>query len=142
MPNMPQCQSGKVAETQRTAGCRLAVPLANDNRALVVDTVNLKDILCDIEADPDRGHGDLSLNNNAAPPILSEAGSAVAEGVYPIWIRTCSTAARKPGFLKHPGHCGGLCSGAMRQMIGAAAKRSCCPRTCPAVYEANLPFLF
>jgi hypothetical protein len=42
--------------------------------------VNLKDILCDIEADPDRGHGDLSLNNNAVPPILSEAGSAVAEG--------------------------------------------------------------
>src|SRR5215472_377442 len=92
MPNMPQCQSGKVAETQRTAGCRLAVPLANDNRALVVDTVNLKDILCDIEADPDRGHGDLSLNNNAAPPILSEAGSAVAEGVHPIWIRTISSA--------------------------------------------------
>ena len=56
---------------------------ANDNRAVVADTVNLKDILCDIEADPDRGHGDLSLNNNAAPPILSEAGSAVAEGVHP-----------------------------------------------------------
>src|SRR5215469_3094820 len=63
-------------------------PLANDNCTVVVDTVNLKDILCDIEADPDRGHGDLSLNNNAAPPILSEAGSAVAEGVHPIWIRT------------------------------------------------------
>ena len=39
--------------------------------------MNLKDIFCDIEADPDRGHGDLSLNNNAASPILSEAGSAV-----------------------------------------------------------------
>src|SRR5215469_170166 len=59
-------------------------PLANDNRAVVVDTVNLKDILCDIEADPDRGHGDLPLNNNAVPPILSEPGSAVAEGVHPV----------------------------------------------------------
>src|SRR5215469_8291809 len=67
-------------------------PLANDNRAVVVDTVNLKDILCDIEADPDRGHGDLPLNNNAVPPILSEPGSAVAEGVHPIWIRTSSSA--------------------------------------------------
>src|SRR5215831_13522763 len=59
-------------------------PLTNDNRAIVVDTVNLKDILCDIEADPDRGHGDLPLNNNAVPPILSEPGSAVAEGVHPV----------------------------------------------------------
>src|SRR5215469_8428711 len=68
-------------------------PLTNDNSALVVDTVSLKHILCDIEADPDRGHGDLSLNN-AVPPILSEPGSAVAEGVHPIWIRTSSTRAR------------------------------------------------
>jgi hypothetical protein len=28
------------------------------------------------------------LNDNAVPPILSEPGSAVAEGVHPIWIRT------------------------------------------------------
>jgi hypothetical protein len=31
------------------------------------------------------------LNNNAALPILSEPGSAVAEGVHPIWIRTIGT---------------------------------------------------
>jgi hypothetical protein len=42
-------------------------PLTNDNRALVVDTVNLKDILCDIEANPDRGHGDLSLEQQCCP---------------------------------------------------------------------------
>ena len=34
--------------------------------------MSLKDVLCDIEADPDWGHRDLSLNNNAAPPILAE----------------------------------------------------------------------
>src|SRR5215469_4879416 len=66
-------------------------PLANDNCTVVVDTVNLKDILCDIEADPDRGHGDLPLSNNAVPPILIRTGSAVAEGVHPIWIRNSSS---------------------------------------------------
>src|SRR5262245_26150775 len=78
-------------------------PLTNDNRALVVDTVNLKDILCDIEADPDRGHGDLSLNNNGAPPILSEASSAVAEGVHPIWIRTLSVTRKTSAVLASTG---------------------------------------
>src|SRR5215469_1744958 len=58
-------------------------PLANDNRALVVDTVNLKDILCDIEADPDRGHGDLPLNNNAVPPILIRTGIGSSGGRPP-----------------------------------------------------------
>ena len=43
-------------------------------------------------ADPGRGHGDLSLNDNTVPPILSEPGSAVAEGVHPIWIRTIGPA--------------------------------------------------
>src|SRR6516164_2392311 len=38
------------------------------------------------------------LNNNAAPPILSEAGSAVAEGVHPIWIRTFSSAPDRQRF--------------------------------------------
>src|SRR5215472_168711 len=47
-------------------------PPTNDNSALVVDTVSLKDILCDIEADPDRGHGDLSSQLQCCPPILSE----------------------------------------------------------------------
>src|SRR6516162_1261797 len=53
-------------------------PLANDNRVLVVDTVNLKDILCDIEADPDRGHGDLSSEQQCCPadPIRSGLGSS------------------------------------------------------------------
>src|SRR6516162_9702526 len=53
-------------------------PLANDNRALVVDTVNLKDILCDIEADPDRGHGDLSFEQQCCPadPIRTRLGSS------------------------------------------------------------------
>src|SRR6516162_8954912 len=53
-------------------------PLANDNRALVVDTVNLKDIPCDIEADPDRGHGDLSFEQQCCPadPIRTWLGSS------------------------------------------------------------------
>ena len=67
---------------------------ARSHPADVVDTVNLKDIFCDIEADPDPGHGDLRLNDNAVPPILCEPGSAVAEGDHPIWIRTISTRKR------------------------------------------------
>src|SRR6516162_7961199 len=43
------------------------------------------------------------LNNNAAPPILSEPGSAVAEGVHPIWIRTIGTALRSQQNFKELG---------------------------------------
>jgi len=40
------------------------------------------------------------LNNNAAPPILSEPGSAVAEGVHPIWIRTIGPAVNETAVEK------------------------------------------
>jgi len=45
--------------------------------------VSLKDILCDIEADPDPGHGDLPLNNNAVPPILVRTGLGSSGGRPP-----------------------------------------------------------
>src|SRR5215469_12557405 len=51
-------------------------PLTNDNSALVVDTVSLKDVLCDIEANPDRGQGDLSSEQQCCPadPIRTWLG--------------------------------------------------------------------
>src|SRR5215469_16521470 len=93
-------------------------PLTNDNSAVVVDTVSLKHILCDIEADPDRGHGDLSLNN-AVPPILSEPGSAVAEGVHPIWIRTIGSRL---------GNSSGLSRGGSLPFLEGFHRRCCDPR--------------
>src|SRR6516164_6640721 len=41
------------------------------------------------------------------------------------WIRTCSTAARKPGFLEHPGHRGCLWqrARAMWQTLGGQYRR-------------------
>src|SRR5215469_14512392 len=82
-------------------------PLANDNRALVVDTVNLKDILCDIEADPDRGHGDLPLNNNAVPPILIRTGIG-SSGGRPLhldsnsWFRATANSPFRAPLVTHP----------------------------------------
>ena len=81
--------SGREAKNLSMSGRRSRLRITTVS---FVNTVNLKHILCDVEADPDRGHGDLSLNNNAVPPILSEPGSAVAEGVHPIWIRNFGTA--------------------------------------------------
>src|SRR5262249_4678729 len=45
---------------------------------------NLKDILCDIEADPDRGYGDLSSEQQCCPadPIRTGLGSSGGRPPY------------------------------------------------------------
>src|SRR6516225_9237318 len=71
------------------------------------------------------------LNNNAAPPILSEPGSAVAEGVHPIWIRTTGTAAQKPwisGAFRALRGIGGL----VNDTTGWFSPCSSAPRTTPS----------
>ena len=96
---MPIKQGGREAKNRRMSGRRSRLRMTTV--PLPVDTMSLKDIFCDIEADPGRGHGDLSLNDNAVPPIPSEPGSALAKGVHPFGFEPSIPCQRRFSRLPH-----------------------------------------